>query len=83
MSLHAVESYFPRQLPVLLSRQEWELLFAAVRARLQQTVAASPEEAEPTEAMIRIRADVLECADALRKLQILLAPTRTGFRDPD
>lgn len=84
MSLHAVHSAdVPQHLPQALSRPEWELLFASVRARLEQTIAAFPEEAEPAGAMRQIRADVLECAEALRKLQIMLAPARSAFREPE
>jgi hypothetical protein len=81
MSVHAVDSSFPQYLPSVLSRPEWELLFASVRVRLEQTVVAFPEGGEPAEAMSRIRADVMECAEALRKLQVLLAPARAGFRE--
>jgi hypothetical protein len=82
MSVHALDACLAQHLPVLPSRQEWELLFASVRTRLE-TVAEAPQEAEPAEAMTRIRADVLECAEALRKLQILLAPAGAGRRYTD
>ncbi len=83
MPLRAVDSCRPQHLPLGLSRPEWELLFASVRARLEQTVAVGAEEARPAEAMRRMRVDVLECVAALRKLQILMAPGRAGFRESD
>jgi len=83
MPLRAVESCRPQHLPLGLSRSEWELLFSSVRIRLEQTVAAGAVEARPAEAMRRMRVDVLECVAALRKLQILMAPGRAGFRGSD
>jgi len=83
MPLRAVDSCRPQHLPLGLSRPEWELLFASVRARLEQTVALDAEKARPAEAMGRVRVDVLECVEALRKLQILMSPGRAGFRESD
>ena len=80
MSVHALDARLAQHLPVLPSRQEGDLLFASVRARLE-AVAEVPQEAEPAEAMTRIRADVRECTEAMRKLQVLLAPAR--WRDND
>ena len=81
MSLHAVDACFPTQVPLSLSRAEWDVLFASVRCRLEQAVAAAADDAPPSVAMRRMRVDVLECIEALQKLQILLAPARTGFRE--
>ena len=70
-----------------LSRPEWEVLFASVSARLEQAVAAAEADAEPdvgpAEAVRRMRVDVLECVEALRKLQILLAHARAGLRESE
>ncbi len=83
MSATVLAPVFPQHSLAVLSRDEWELLFASVRARLEQTLAVFPQDAEPAEAMTRIRADVQECAEALRKLQMLLAPPRAGWRATD
>jgi hypothetical protein len=83
MPLRAVDPCRPQHLPLGLSRPAWELPFASVRARLEQTVAVGAEEARPAEAMRRMRVDVLECVAALGKLQILMVPARAGFREPD
>jgi len=80
MSVHALDACLAQHLPVLPSRQEWDLLFASVRARLE-AVAEVSQEAEPAAAMTRIRADVLECTEAMRKLQVLLAPARWHDND--
>ena len=66
-----------------LSRPEWEVLFASVSARLEQAVAAAEADARPAQAVRRMRVDVLECVEALRKLQILLAHARAGLRESE
>ena len=66
-----------------LSRPEWEVLFASVSARLEQAVAAAEADARPAQAVRRMRVDVLECVEALHKLQILLAHARAGLRESE
>ena len=66
-----------------LSRPEWEVLFASVSARLEQAGAAAEADARPAQAVRRMRVDVLECVEALRKLQILLAHARAGLRESE
>ncbi|MCE9661091.1 MAG: hypothetical protein K8R60_21390 [Burkholderiales bacterium] len=83
MSGNVLAPLFPQHALAALSREEWDLLFSSVRIRLEQTVAVFPPEAEPAETMIRVRADVQECVEALRKLQILMAPPRAGWRATD
>jgi len=66
-----------------LSRPEWEVLFASVSARLEQAVAAAEADARPAQAVRRMRVDVLECVEALRKLELMLDPARAGFRESE
>ena len=54
--------------------EEWELLFAAIQARLERTVVILPVAVAPDEAMSRVRSGVLECVEALRRLRLLLPP---------
>jgi len=72
MPLRPLDSRLLDRQPAALPREEWELLFAAIQARLERTVVIMPVAAEPDEAMSRVRIGVLECVEALRRLQLLL-----------
>lgn len=70
-----VQAECPNWLPDLTS-DDWDALFRAVRARLEDAAGTLPAAPEASDAVVLVQSNVLECVEALGQLHAMLEGER-------